>query len=643
MLDIDITQLNAQTILSDDVLTQVFDEQDAILQARYLLTLQEKAKALGVKMQFDNMVGAYKKAIREVKREQKAEVKRQQSSFDNYTQFDHPESFNELYCGNWIADHTGVRMFTMMGEMLACYHPILPVQRLINAETGREKVKIAFQKGAYWKDIIVDKGIIASANKIVSLADYGISVTSETSRALVKFMSDLENFNIDLIETKISTSKFGWIKDEFMPYGMNIEFDSESRFKDIFESVQEFGSCDKWFDMVRGLRKTGRFEINVYLAASFASVLLKPLNVLPFIVNLWGETGKGKTVALMVAASIWANPAENKYITDPVSTMVALEVRDNILNNLPMIIDDLSKTRDKYGDQFTDIIYMLCGGKGKDRSNKDLALNSATGWQNVVLTNIERPLATETMRGGAINRILDFEMGDDSIFENGNAVVKSISKNYGFAGRMFIDVIKDIGIDDITAMQQDYLTQIEALADQIGAKKEEKQIIPLSVLLTADRLATDYIFNDGIYLDLNEMIGFMKNQGEVSENERAYEFIMSEISINMNKFKPNVTGEYQGEVWGCIEKGMMNTHKEDIAIIIKNAFDKMCEKGNFSSKAFLSWAVKKDLIIQSAGKNTKTKRFGDTSPRCVWLKMSNDNDGFVSVDDYEGQEKLPFD
>src|SRR5574344_1143848 len=564
MLDIDITQLNAQTILSDDVLTQVFDEQDAILQARYLLTLQEKAKALGVKMQFDNMVGAYKKAIREVKREQKAEVKRQQSSFDNYTQFDYPESFNELYCGNWIADHTGVRMFTMMGEMLACYHPILPVQRLINAETGREKVKIAFQKGAYWKDIIVDKGIIASANKIVSLADYGISVTSETSRALVKFLSDLENFNIDLIETKISTSKFGWIKDEFMPYGMNIEFDSESRFKDIFESVQEFGSCDKWFDMVRGLRKTGRFEINVYLAASFASVLLKPLNVLPFIVNLWGETGKGKTVALMVAASIWANPAENKYITDPVSTMVALEVRDNILNNLPMIIDDLSKTRDKYGDQFTDIIYMLCGGKGKDRSNKDLALNSATGWQNVVLTNIERPLATETMRGGAINRILDFEMGDGSIFENGNAVVKFISKNYGFAGRMFIDVIKDVGIDDITAMQQDYLAQIEALADQIGAKKEEKQIIPLSVLLTADRLATDYIFKDDIYLDLNEMIGFMKNQGEVSENERAYEFIMSEISININRFKPNVMGEYQGEVWGCIEKGMMNTHKEDI-------------------------------------------------------------------------------
>lgn len=632
---LDITQLNAQTILSDDVLTQVFDEQDAILQARQLLSLQEKAKSLGVKMQFDQMVSAYKKVVREIKREQQSDAKkRQQSSFDNYTQFDYPESFNELYCGNWIADQTGVRMFTMVGEMLACYHPILPVQRLINAETGREKIKLAFQKGFVWKDIIVDKGTIASANKIVSLADYGISVTSETSRALVKFLSDLENFNIDLIETKISTSKFGWIKDEFMPYGMNIEFDSESRFKDIFESVQEFGSSDKWFELIRKLRASGKFEINVYLAASFASVLLKPLNVLPFIVNLWGETGKGKTVALMLAASIWANPAENKYITDPVSTMVALEVRDNILNNLPMIIDDLSKTRDKYGDQFTDIIYMLCGGKGKDRSNKELALNSATGWQNVVLTNIERPLATETMRGGAINRILDFEMGDGSIFENGNAVVKVISKNYGFAGRLFIDVIKDIGIDEITEMQQDYLAQIEALADEIGAKKEEKQIIPLSVLLTADRIATDHIFKDGIYLDINQLIGFMKNQGDVSENERAYEFIMSEISININRFKQNVMGEYQGEVWGCVENGY--------AIILTNAFNRMCERGNFSNKAFLSWAAKKDLLKASPGRNTKNKRFGESNPRCVWLKM-DDNDGFVDYDAYDGQEKLPFD
>lgn len=631
----DITKLDAESILSAEVLTEIFEEQDPIKHAELLLSVQEKAKIMGVKTKFDTLAKAYRKVNKEIMKTT-SEKKVQNNSFDNYTQFDYFDDGHELYCGNWIADQTGVKTFTVFGgEQLACYHPILITQRLMNAETGREKVKIAFQKGFKWKEIIVDKATIASANKIVGLADYGVSVTSETSKSLVKFLSDLENYNITAIDTRVSTSKFGWINGEFMPYGLNIEFDSESKFKDIFESVQSYGDYQKWLELMLKIRRSGRYEPQLYMAGSFASVLLKPLNVLPFILNLWGETGKGKTVALMVATSIWANPGENKYITDPVSSQVALEVRDDILNNLPMIIDDLSKTKDKYGDAFTDIIYMLCGGKGKDRSNVNLGLNKATTWQNVVLTNIERPLASETMRGGAINRILDFEMEEGSIFRNGNQVVEIINNNYGFAGRMFVEEIKAMGFDAVREMQQEFLEQINQKTKEKGQEKEEKQTIPLSVMLTADKIATDSIFQDGIYLDIDRCVDALKNKGEVSENDRAYEFIMSEISININKFAPDDDGNYRGECWGCLEDGY--------AIILVNAFNRMCERGNFSNKGFLSWAAKKDLIIQSGGKNTKTKRFGGTTPRCVWLKMASDmvdENGFMLVDE---QMKLPFD
>ena len=631
----DITKLDAESILSAEVLTEIFEEQDPIKHAELLLSVQEKAKIMGVKTKFDTLAKAYRKVNKEIMKTT-SEKKVQNNSFDNYTQFDYFDDGHELYCGNWIADQTGVKTFTVFGgEQLACYHPILITQRLMNAETGREKVKIAFQKGFKWKEIIVDKATIASANKIVGLADYGVSVTSETSKSLVKFLSDLENYNITAIDTRVSTSKFGWINGEFMPYGLNIEFDSESKFKDIFESVQSYGDYQKWLELMLKIRRSGRYEPQLYMAGSFASVLLKPLNVLPFILNLWGETGMGNTVALMVATSIWANPGENKYITDPVSSQVALEVRDDILNNLPMIIDDLSKTKDKYGDAFTDIIYMLCGGKGKDRSNVNLGLNKATTWQNVVLTNIERPLASETMRGGAINRILDFEMEEGSIFRNGNQVVEIINNNYGFAGRMFVEEIKAMGFDAVREMQQEFLEQINQKAKEKGQEKEEKQTIPLSVMLTADKIATDSIFQDGIYLDIDRCVDALKNKGDVSENDRAYEFIMSEISININKFVPDDDGNYRGECWGCLEDGY--------AIILVNAFNRMCERGNFSNKGFLSWAAKKDLIIQSGGKNTKTKRFGGTTPRCVWLKMASDmvdENGFMLVDE---QMKLPFD
>lgn len=631
-----LNNLTADTILEEKIFTEVFEDEDEIHKARMLLSLTDRAKELGVKGKFETLVKVYKKQYEIYAKKQDLESKKSQQSFDNYTQFG--EDYPPYYCGNWIADLGGVRTFTMFGETLACYHPILPVQRLVNAETGKEKVKLAFKKGARWKEIIVDKGIIASNNKIVSLADYGVSVTSETSKALVRYLSDLENFNIELVGVQKSTSKLGWIDGGFMPYSGEVIFDNEVKFKDIFDSVCENGNRKVWYDLVRGVRALGRIEANVYLAGSFASVLIEPLDALPFILNVWGDTGKGKTVSLMLAASVWANPKEGAYMTDPRDSAVALEVRCDVLNSLPMIMDDLSKRADKFGlEEITDLVYMLCGGKGKGRSDVNLGLRKTSTWKNITMTNIERPLATETMRGGAVNRIVDIEMENGDIFQkegelSGNAIVGTILRNYGFAGRQFIEIIEELGIEQIKQIQQDYMIQIRELTQQIGVEKEEKQIAPLSILLTADKIATDYLFKDGIYLDINKCIKCLKNKSEVSEHERAFEYIMSEISINMSKFKPDSSGEYKGEIWGCIEKPYV--------IIQSNAFNRMCERGNFSNKAFLSWAARNGKIKQDKnGKNTVLKRLNGPPTRCVWLQIPEEDMDFEPADE---QERMVF-
>jgi hypothetical protein len=519
-----------------------------------------------------------------------------------------------MRCGNWIADNNGIRTYSIYGEVLACYHPILPVQRLINAQTGKEKIKLVFKKGHQWKEIVTDKGMIASANRIVGLADYGISVTSENARNLVRYLSDIENYNMDRIEVQVSTSKLGWIHGEFMPYGKTVIFDSEVKFKETFEAVHEQGSCEVWLDLARKVRSSGRLEPNIYMIGSLASALIEPLNALPFVLNLWGDTGKGKTVAIMLAASMWANPGSNEYVTDPKSTVTALELRLDFLNNLPMLIDDMAQLKDRYNGDFSELVYMLCSGKGKDRANATLGLNKSTTWRNVILTNGEHSLVTETMQGGAVNRIIDIGTDDGYLFENGNQVVETIKANYGFAGRMFIDVIERLGIDHIKEIQKDFIQQINARAAELGVEKEEKQSLPMSILLTADKIATEYIFEDWQYLDVNTCVNLLKNKGEVSENDRAYDFILSEIGINMNKFKPDMMGEYRGEIWGVVER--------DYAIIRSNAFSRICEKGNFSSKSFLAWAAKQNLIQRDKeGKNTKNAKIAGAQGRCVFLKL----------------------
>lgn len=630
MRRLNFQQMDRTEILSIKTIESIMDEEDLLAREMIIQEAIDKAEELKCATKFKTLINAAKKEEKRLIELAKKDIRGGAKTSNNVIDFDGCEkSYN---CGAWVANDTGVRTYTVMGERLACYHPILPVARMINIQTGKEKVKLKFRKGDYWKEIVVDKSIIASSSKIVALADFGVSVTSENSKALVSYLSDVENLNVGDIEVRNSTSKLGWIKGDFVPYDVNVYFDNESNFKMLYESIRKGGKRERWYDLVKSIRVTDRLEPKIYIASAFASILIEPLNALPFIINLWGDTGKGKTVALMLAASIFAFPGNNEYVTDPKSTVTALETRTNFLNNFPVLIDDMSQIKNKFDDDFSTLVYFLCSGKGKERSNVNLGINATNSWRNVFLTNNEHSLVTETMQGGAVNRIIDVEMSDGYIFENGNQVVEIIKKNYGFAGEEFIELVKDMGFDEISKIQKDFQRKIMEKAKSLGIEKEEKQILPMSIILTADKLATENLFNDGQYLDFETCFNLLKDKDAVSENQRAYEFILSEIGINKNNFiiKGSNRDDYR-QIWGTIENGY--------AVIQKNVFDRMCKDANCSSRTFLSWARKKELIkVGKDGKNTISKRINGMVQRCIWLKLPDDGDEFVDIED--GQ--LPF-
>lgn len=143
----------------------------------------------------------------------------------------------------------------MFGEVLACYHPILPVKRLKNLETGEEQMEIAYKRNGRWYTKKFPKTVITSASRIVQLSGVGISVTSENAKNLVRYLADIENMNDSLIEVQNSTSKLGWNGNDFIPYDQNIVFDGDSRFKSLFDAVHERGNEETWYQHIKELRK----------------------------------------------------------------------------------------------------------------------------------------------------------------------------------------------------------------------------------------------------------------------------------------------------------------------------------------------------------------------------------------------------
>ena len=73
--------------------------------------------------------------------------------------------------------------------MTACPHPIFMITRYSNVDTDVESVQLVYGRpGRNYKTKIVPRSDrLASANKIVKLAEYGVGVTSENAKALVQF------------------------------------------------------------------------------------------------------------------------------------------------------------------------------------------------------------------------------------------------------------------------------------------------------------------------------------------------------------------------------------------------------------------------------------------------------------------------
>ena len=336
--------------------------------------------------------------------------------------------------------------------------------------------------------------------------------------------------------------------------------------------------------------------------------------------DLWGETEGGKTVSLMVAASVWANPGENRYIGDFKTTDVALEAKADMLNNLPMILDDTSKVSARIRDNFEGFIYDLCSGKGKSRSNKELGINRENRWNMVTLTNGERPIQSYVSQGGAINRVLEVECGE-KVYQDPQSTANILKKNYGYAGKDFVEAVKKIGIDDIRLMQQEIQKQL------FSDDKMQKQAIALSIVLTADRIATEYLFKDNCSISIEEAKKTLVDRSEVSDNERCYHYLIDKITMNDQRFDTDT----HCEKWGEIELPGVE-YDTRIAIIQNQAMDMLCKEGGFSKKSFLSWAKKKNLLITENGRTTKVKKMSGVNVRCVWLKMVEDVESETAAD-----------
>lgn len=570
--------LSKEELLNRTVIESVIMLKNVETRERMLAKLETRAKELKILQNFKRLY----KAIQ-------AEIIQQQKQLNSYvTEFTRAPI--KLKCKNYICNDLGVvksefnQVLMTSVDTVVCTHPILPVERLINVDTNTEKVKLAFYKDKKWQTVIAEKNTLASKNKILQLANTGIEVNENNAKELIIYISDLLTINTETIPCNKAITHLGWTENEFIPYTQDYKFDGDRSFESIFKDIKEKGDYEIWRETVKKLRQKSE-TLHFIVASSFASVLIEILHINPFIVHLWGKSGTGKTVALIIAMSVWGNSKVGQLVKNLNSTNVGLERLSAFLNNIPFAGDELQAIKNKYID-FNELIYKLTQGEGKSRGTVDGGIAEQLKWNCAFLTTGEEPITSEYSREGVKNRVIEIEE-NNKIVENGKEVVNILVNNYGFAGKDFINNLPSV--EELQKRHTEIFNKLNEKYSSTG-----KQTNAISTVLLADELVSKNIFFDNPLTIEQAEKYFTK---DIDEAERIYNLIVDWLFANINKFE----GYSNTETWGkYIATGEENERNIQYFYINNKTLKDFLKSNNISFDGIKSKLLDKGILERNS-------------------------------------------
>lgn len=597
--------------LDDELFLTIFEIEDIVEQQKFIEAVRNKCRQVKRSREFDNLLNTWKA--------KNAQNKRQQGS--NKTMFtDSPIILN---CGGWVANDTGVYKNELSSrgtpyKIVACPHPILPVERLVNIDTNTEKLRLAFFKDERWQYVTVDCTTCYNKQSIIMLGDRGVMVTSETARNLVQYLADVVSLNMtDTEDNKAiplyrSIARLGWIGNDFCPYVKDVKYDGDLDFESIYNQVRTAGNRDAWYEMTKEIRKD--IVVRLLIATSLSSVLIEKLGALPFVFHLWGTTSFGKTVSLMVAMSVWGNPESGCLTRSMNMTQNAMARTASFLYNLPFGADELQQIRSRW-DNFDNLIMYLTEGIDKGRAKARGGIEELKTWRNCFIFTGEEPITKDNSGGGTKNRVIEVEV-TKPIYESGYMVANTVRENYGWAGKEFIDYVKLISVEELRV-------RFKLIFDEIMQKCDttDKQAHSMALILLADDLSCKCIFEEDEPIKVEQVAKYLHSNKMVDVSERAFESVLSWISQNYDRFFP---GNY-GERWGKAEKENEKDAEESIIWVDKKILEKHMRENGFEYSAMTRRWGEKGYIVRNPKGEGWTKEVRITGPRvrCVGIRLNS--------------------
>jgi len=182
-------------------------------------------------------------------------------------------------------------------------------------------------------------------------------------------------------------------------------------------------------------------------------------------------------------------------------------------------------------------------------------------------------------------------------------------------------------MEQMRVMQKDYYRQLT----EHGVT--EKQAGSASAILTADAIATELIFKDGLALTVDEITQILLRKGDIDINQKTLDWLFDFIASNQMHFDVDSRTEF----WGRIDE------EEGVVYIIRSILDREFSSQNLDSKSFLAWALRNEKIVPYKDGVTKVMKIPGTktTARVVQLKLQEHTEN-VALPTVSAVSDLPF-
>jgi putative DNA primase/helicase len=230
------------------------------------------------------------------------------------------------------------------------------------------------------------------------------------------------------------------------------------------------GTLAEWRAEVGSLARGNDFLL-FSMSLAFAPALLKPLGEEGGIINLAGESSRGKTTCARAAASVYGSGSDEGFahswrITDNALEDVAFARCDGFL-----VLDEMSQGTPAH---VSAIAYLYANGQGKGRADRFGNAQPMRQWRGLALSTGEQRLEDVLLQTGRMPlagqqvRHVDVPASDAGrglgLFENlhgepnaqafAERVKKAAGRNFGTAGPAFIADVADHYDDSIFACRE---------------------------------------------------------------------------------------------------------------------------------------------------------------------------------------------